>query len=155
MLLTVRPILHYADLGAQFNRALNWDTSHAQKMDFMFAFSDFNRGLAEFIVKNVTNFTSMFEYSSFNHDISSWNVSMGKDFEKMFYRDFTFNQDMNAWGSQLFGRSAGKNGTTPANVNKMFASTDCPSNYTTPILNEFCQSSGRRNRTGTIPPTVC
>ena len=121
----------------------------------MFASSDYNRDLNQLDVSNVTNFSHAFEYSDFNQDLSSsWNVSSGLDFEKMFYRDFFFNQNMNAWGPQIMTRKD-QNDTTPPKLTDMFASTRCPSNYTTPALHHFCQDTHGNIRGGTTePPTV-
>ena len=64
---------------------LEWNTSGAQKMDWMFFASGLIK-ISSWDVSNVTDMKVMFYSSIFNQDISSWDVSSVVNMEECLFK---------------------------------------------------------------------
>ena len=62
-----------------------WNISNVERLDEMFAYSNFNEDISKWNTKNVYQFEGMFAFNlEFNQDISNWDVSSGINFNNMF-----------------------------------------------------------------------
>ena len=73
-------------------------TTNVTDMSKMFYDSQFNGGISNWDVSNVTNMEGMFIANKiFNQDIGSWDVSSVTNMEEMFWQASSFNQDLSSW----------------------------------------------------------
>ncbi len=94
-----------------------WDVSSVGNMKYMFWGSSFNGDISKWKVSNVTNMYAMFYQSKFNGDIAGWAVDSVTTIKDMFRKAAAFDQDLEAWGEHIEGRTVDKgNIFTGANV---------------------------------------
>jgi hypothetical protein len=67
------------------NTLAAWDVSNVRSMSRMFASSGFQGDISQWSVKNVVDFSFMFEFAAqFNCDLSGWETSMAQNMGWMF-----------------------------------------------------------------------
>ena len=73
-------------------------TTNVTDMSKMFYDSQFNGGISNWDVSNVTNMEGMFIANKiFNQDIGSWDVGNVTNMFEMFWWAKSFNQDISVW----------------------------------------------------------
>ena len=83
----------------QFNQGIsNWDISNVTDMSAMFSTSPFNQDIGDWDTSNVTNMSGMFySTTAFNQNIGSWDTSSVTNMSGMFYSATAFNQNIGSW----------------------------------------------------------
>ena len=59
--------------------------------------NQFNQGISNWDISNVTDMSAMFSTSPFNQDIGDWDTSNVTNMSGMFYSTTAFNQDLSGW----------------------------------------------------------
>ena len=104
----------------QFNQGIsNWDISNVTDMSAMFSTSPFNQDIGDWDTSNVTNMSGMFySTTAFNQNIGSWVTSSVTDMRFMFDKATVFNQDLNGWDTSNVTNVSGMfNNATAFNQN--------------------------------------
>ncbi len=82
-----------------------WDVSNVRYMNNMFRNSQFTGNISGWDVSKVMSMPYMFYESQFNGNISEWAVDNVTIIQSMFQRATAFDQDLEAWGEHLSGRT--------------------------------------------------
>ena len=90
----------------QFNQGIsNWDISNVTDMSAMFSTSPFNQDIGDWDTSNVTNMSGMFySTTAFNQNIGSWDTSSVTNMSGMFYSATAFNQNIGSWDTSSVTR---------------------------------------------------
>jgi len=94
---------NFGEPAGASNKVINWDTSSALNMSFMFAAqsqpaSVFGCDISGWNTSSVTNMTAMFQRATaFNQPIGSWDTSNVVDLNQIFMGATSFNQPLAGW----------------------------------------------------------
>jgi len=93
----------------QFNQGIsNWDISNVTDMSAMFSTSPFNQDIGDWDTSNVTNMSGMFySTTAFNQNIGSWDTSSVTRMDIMFSRASAFNGDISSWDTSSVTNMSG------------------------------------------------